>query len=367
MKFCPKCAAKNDDGAAVCRNAACGHSFDAAPGSTETSAPAKGTSGAGRRYCNKCGTGNAMGAAKCVRCGAALPDMKPDPPPPKPHPAPVPPSRRHRLADFAGSLSLPAKIAAALVVCAGLGIAVAVSHGGSRERHPSAAAGSPTDAFAADQPSQATMPQSMPSIFNAAPGHAFDSVVNGGTAWGIAPGTGSAFAMFAQDAEPSGQSGQRRGNRGSDIGSQALQIMQQHMKSAAPFTDSEMAILEQEIMERKCSDEQKRNSIALLRQSNAGSKVFAFYNGFTIQMAEAGIRRAEDDMRQLECDAKTSQIQDKMHEREINRMEIGFGVPQYVPKFGTGPTGTTITWDPEAAVRWNIPYVPFNMSTVPCY
>lgn len=64
-------------------------------------------------------------------------------------------------------------------------------------------------------------------------------------------------------------------------------------------------------------------------------------------------------------DAKLQEDRDAMHEREMSR--IGRHAPEYVSKYGTGPTGTTITWDPEAAIATGTTLVPWNIDMAPFF
>lgn len=266
MKFCPKCATKNDDGAVVCRNAACGHHFDATASTVGSKGGPEAMMATGRRYCNKCGTGNHMGATKCVRCGASIPAFRPEPPPiPKPAPRPTPPSPWWRLAEIVSAWSAPAKFAAVFAVCAALGIAVAASRDSSRRNHVSSAprgtSGPPNNGHVA----QGQMPQPSVSILGTAPGHTFDAIDSGQSAWwDISPGAGSAFAMFAQNGLLSG----------------------------------------------------------------AQDRFFNFYWDFSRQMAEAGIRQTQADMRELDAEIKMDQIRQDQHDFTMAGID-GVSVEQF--------------------------------------
>ena len=202
----------------------------------------------GRRYCNKCGTGNHMGATKCVRCGASIPAFRPEPPPiPKPAPRPTPPSPWWRLAEIVSAWSAPAKFAAVFAVCAALGIAVAASRDSSRRNHVSSAprgtSGPPNNGHVA----QGQMPQPSVTLFGTAPRHTFDVIESGESAWWeIPPGAGSAFAMFGGNNASATAAASRPDNSGKDIGQQALQIMMSHIGGGA-YSEYEMSIIEKAI------------------------------------------------------------------------------------------------------------------------
>lgn len=59
-----------------------------------------------------------------------------------------------------------------------------------------------------------------------------------------------------------------------------------------------------------------------------------------------------------DSDEKIRQIQDDMHDRELRRIERNS--PSGASRYGTAPTGTTVTWDPSAAAGTGTLLVPWS-------
>lgn len=57
-------------------------------------------------------------------------------------------------------------------------------------------------------------------------------------------------------------------------------------------------------------------------------------------------------------DEKIRQIEDSMHDRELRRIERNS--PSGASRYGTSPTGTTVTWDPSAAAGTGTLLVPWS-------
>lgn len=68
-------------------------------------------------------------------------------------------------------------------------------------------------------------------------------------------------------------------------------------------------------------------------------------------------RQAEIDARYADMQSRIDSLRDSV--RDIQAPSYG------VSRYGTAPTGDTITWDPEAAAREHIPYVPFSPEVYP--
>lgn len=322
MKFCPKCATRNGDNAVICLNPGCRHRFaDAGSGtvskSTRTEAEClegeTGTSdgtgandgkAAPRRYCPKCGTANAASAVSCVRCGASFPAPHPSPSPvPDPIVPPPTPEWRKWIAAV-WRWSPPAKIAAVLALCIGIGMLSQIGGGIRGSSATTASARRQRDDTAAL------------------------AIVQTALAPNFGSGLGRTFNDMLCEEEDA-----RKKLRG--MGYSENEISQMFLKA---------------------------------RQENIrrGDLVFQMYiDAITPYPGQLASIQAERD--QWKHEAAIQDIRDDMNARKLDRIERGFGVPEYVPKFGTGPTGSTITWDPATAARQNIPLVPWSMNTVQWY
>ena len=144
-----------------------------------------------------------------------------------------------------------------------------------------------------------------------------------------------------------------------------LQPVSLDFSPSAFFSPRNIAAMEHNIMAMDMPKEWKERQLQNLKFLQGQRAVSQFWSNFNGAMLARRQQSLAEEAYQLDIDAKINEVQ---YQRYLLDMDRAIRMtPQYVPRYGTGPDGGTITWDPAAAARENIPYVPHNSDTSKWY